>query len=718
MSLPAWFTIDEPIKENMALENITQTLPEPRESEMIVRETVPRTHNPSVAPQLRSKPRNDRGVWTLLVAQKHVELKNSPQKFRAGLKNCQSLEDIRTLAESLNVDLRLTQLFSQLAFNRMLETRCKLENIIQFFEQFLLSTSNGQNISILVHWHLRQQLSEIDTQLLYSWIKNQISLGLLRGLEILPLLGKLSSSDGFIDQNQALGFSRSIFEGLCSSTIFKFHDVKPEVLNALLASISQGPISLDRTSLGIAIMELSSSLQLKAVKAMKSGMASFLKCCIIPRNSDGHLEVLNVNSASKILRLLQSSPTNRDISIIASASRALLACREVTRLGDSILLENMKNWWRLLERYGLVNRPCQSDEWLRVERVLACGKVAEILAPYLRTINDEEKGLFLLRHWFLPEIDNGYTYTPGKRHGIEDTFRARLRFSRGPYIIILLKSLGKHFPRHSKWTRPLFSLLRKLGSSSTILTIVRISQKIKQPIPRSIIAEEIFHQATPHPHMAFMLFKATSNLPLEVCPIIADVMIRNWPYIFESSNVHKQRHGRSPYLSHRGTPFFREPKNILAPFDRISLPPLDYPDIRQSRADLLSRIALAFAESPHFRPRAAFREVYRCYRIHKWYKLGPLNVEMTRALVTAGIIKGLKQRKWVSSRQVSWILEKVKEVEGEEVAQGVEEIVYEWREKLMLENAAGQRLLKNLGLDGREGEDVKVEDLERVLVKV
>lgn len=91
---------------------------------------------------------------------------------------------------------------------------------------------------------------------------------------------------------------------------------------------------------------------------------------------------------------------------------------------------------------------------------------------------------------------------------------------------------------------------------------------------------------------------------------------------------------------------------------------------------------------------------------------------MTRALVTAGIIKGLKQRKWVSSRQVSWILEKVKEVEGEEVAQGVEEIVYEWREKLMLENAAGQRLLKNLGLDSREGEDVKVEDLERVLVKV
>lgn len=684
---------------------------------MVVCETVPRTQNTLVAPRLRSKPRKDRGVGTLLVAQKRVELTNTSQIFCAELNICESLDDIRTLAESLNAGLPLTSICSQLAFSRMLETRCTLDKIIQFFGETSLNSSNAQNIAILVQWHMRRQLRETDTQLLYSWIKNQISLGLLRGVEILPLLENLSSSNGSIDQNQALGFSRSIFEGLCSSTIFNFRDVEPEVLNALLASISQGPGSLERTSLGIAIMERSDPSQLTAVKSMTSGITSFLKFSIIPRNSDGHLEALNVNSASKILRLLQSSPTTRDINIIASASRALLACREVTCSGDSLLLENLKNWWRLLERYGLVNRPCQSHQWLKVERVLAYSKVDEILAPYIRTINDEEKGLFILRHWFLPEIDNEYIYTPGKRHDLENTFRAKLRLLRGPYIIILLNSLGKHFLRHSKWTRPLFSLLRKLGRSSTILTIVRISQKLKQPIPGSIIAEEIFHQATSHPHIAFMLFKVTSNLPLEVCPIIADIMIRNRVSIFGSSTIHKQRHGRSPYLSHRATHFFREPKNIFTPFDRKSPPPCDYSDIRQSRADLLSRIALAFAESPHFRPRVAFREVYRCYRIHKWYMLGPLSSEMTRALVTAGIINGLKQRQWVSSIQVSWILEKVREVEGEEVAQGVEEIVYQWREKIVLEKAAGHRLLRNLGLDVREGENVRFEDLERVLVK-
>lgn len=699
----------------MAVEKIMQTLPEPRESGLVVCETIPRTHNALVAPQLRSKPRKDRGVWTLLVARKGVELKNTSQEFCAGLNTCQSLEDIRILAESLNAGLPLTATCSQLAFNRLLETRCKLDKIIQFFEESRLNSSKAQNIAIFVHWHMRQ-LSETDTQLLYSWIKNQIALGLLRGVELLPLLRKLSSSNGPINQNQSLGFLRSIFEGLCSSTIFDFHDVEPEILNALLSSISQGPISLERTSLGIAIMGLSSPPQLTAVKLMKCGITSFLKFSIIPRSSDGHLEALNLNSVSKILRLLQSSPTIRDINIVASASRALLACHEVTRSGDSLLFENLKNWWQLLERYGLISRPCKSAQWLRVERVLAYSNVDEILAPYLRTINDEEKGLFILRHWFLPEIDNEYSYTPGKRHDLEDTFRAKLRLLRGPYIMILLKSLGKRFRRHSKWIRPLFSLLRKLGRSSTILTIVRISKKLKQPIPRSIIAEEISHQATSHPHIAFMLFKTTSNLPLEVCPVIADIMIRTRASIFESPTIHKQRYSRSAYLSYRATPF-REPKNIFAPFERMSLPPCDYSDIRQSRADLLSSIALAFAESPHFRPRVAFREVYRCYRIHKWYMLGPLSVAMTRALVMAGIIKGLKQRQWVSSKQVSWILEKVREVEGEEVAQGVEEIVYKWREKLVLEKAAGHRLLKNLGLDVREGEDVRVEDLERVLVK-
>lgn len=699
----------------MDVEKITHALPKPRESETGVCEPVPRTHNKLGAPQLRSKPRRDRGVWTLLVARKGVKLKDTTQNFRAGLNTCESLEDIRILAESLNAGLQLTATCSQLALNRLLETRCKLDKIIQFFEEPRLNSSNAQNIAIFVQGHM-PQLSETDAQLLYSWIKNQIALGLLRGVEILLLLDKLSSSNGSINQNQALGISRSIFEGLCSSTIFDFHGVEPEILNALLASISQGPRSLERTSLGIAIMGKSSPSQLTAVKLMKSGITSFLKFSIIPRNSDGHLEALNVNSASKILLLLQSSPTSRDINIVASASRALLACREVTRSGDSLLFENLKTWWRLLERYGLISRPCKSDQWLRVERVLAYSNVDEILAPYLRTINDEEKGLFVLRHWFLPEIDNEYTYTPGKRHDLEDTYRAKLRLLRGPYIIILLKSLGKHFRRHSKWIRPLFTLLRELGRSSTILNIVRISQTLKQPIPRSIIAEEISHQATSHPHIAFMLFKTTPNLPLEVCPIIADIMIRNRAPIFEFATIHKLRHSRSPYLSHPATSF-REPKNIFAPFDRMSLPPCDYSDIRQSRADLLSRIALAFAESPHYRPRAAFREVYRCYRIHKWYMLGPLSVGMTRALVIAGIVKGLKQRQWVSSKQVSWILEKVREVEGEEVAQGVEEIVYKWREKLLLEKAAGQRLLKNLGLDVRQGEDVRVEDLERVLVK-
>jgi hypothetical protein len=96
----------------------------------------------------------------------------------------------------------------------------------------------------------------------------------------------------------------------------------------------------------------------------------------------------------------------------------------------------------------------------------------------------------------------------------------------------------------------------------------------------------------------------------------------------------------------------------------------------------LHHLALEFAHSPHLSPRAALRYVHWCWLGLRCFGL-PLTPQMSRAFVHAGITRSLQAGQWVSSLKLKWILERVSELEGREVANELDVAVFSWRGKII-----------------------------------
>ncbi|ETN39350.1 uncharacterized protein HMPREF1541_05573 [Cyphellophora europaea CBS 101466] len=104
--------------------------------------------------------------------------------------------------------------------------------------------------------------------------------------------------------------------------------------------------------------------------------------------------------------------------------------------------------------------------------------------------------------------------------------------------------------------------------------------------------------------------------------------------------------------------------------------------------DVVHQLAISFATSPAISPRQSLRQVYWCYRYLMRYG-APIQPPMTRALWHAGVTR----YDWTGPGdiQLFWILDKVRKVEGEEVAQQLMRSISfrQWRSVALQQLARG-----------------------------
>lgn len=621
-------------------------------------------------------PYEARGLRSILSEQKTLGPTHSTRVFLNGLKKCNIPEDIHKLAVGLNIDLRSAPMCSKLAFEHIHQIGSKLSMHIQFLENPNLDAPAARNPITLLLWYAKQEANADDKRLLHHWISRQVSRGAWRGEELSLLLESMFGINGTMEEeNSDCSFSRSIFEGLSSSTVFKIHDVAGTALNTLLRSVTPS-MSQNGELLGIEMIKRSSTSQLQK---MGPGITTFLKKCLLPKNQHQKVQDFDRNIATKLLKLLQRMPVRIKVMSIAGATSALLICHENASASRSNLLKNLNAWWSLLLEHGIFKSLAGNDKWYEVERILA-DKNIDILATYLRLLDDGEKCCFLLRNWFIPKV-NRRACQLGKTQHIEKEFRHELTLPRArlsPFVT-MLQSLGLNLPVNSKWISPLFSLLREIGRSPTILEIVNFSKVLGFRISTLAIVFAISENAKSQPNVSYRLFKSNPNIPLEACPVVAEIIIQN-PR-FDPSTADLYRRDRQKNLSPRKV-LVPEPRNIFARFS-YDFPRGEHHKIRNYRASLLDRMALAYAQALHLSCQAAYRNVYRCYRLHVWYRLGPVNIDMSRALTIAGVLRPLQEGKVVTTTRVCWILKIVKEVEGEEIARGVDELYYKWETEIV-----------------------------------
>lgn len=568
--------------------------------------------------------------------------------------------------------------------------------LIQFLENSNLDAPTARNLNTLLLWHVKHEANKDDKRRLHLWISRQVSQGVWRGKELSLLLESVFQIYGRIEpENSNCSFSQSIFEGLSSSSVFTIHDVAGSALNLLLGSITPSSKSQNGELLGIEIIKRSSTLQLRK---MGPGITWFLKKCLLPKNRRQEVQNFDRKLVTRLLKLLQRAPVSIEVESIAGATNALLTCRDYASTSRSTLLKNLTTWWYILLKHGMFKILVGNDQWVEVERILAHQNL-DNLASYLEVLKDEEKCCFLLRNWFIQEMGSESTCQLGNAQHIENELRHELTLPRArlsPFVT-MLQCLGSNLPASSKWILPLFSLLRKLGRSSTVLEIVSFSQVLGLRISPIAIVHAVSENAKSQAYIAYRLFKCTPNIPLEACPTVAEIMIQN-PR-FNSSTALLDRRNRQKFLSIPSL-FVPEPRNIFRKFGR-ECSRSEHHELRTYRASLLDRMALAYAQALHLHPRVAFRNVYHCYLLHKWHRLGFVSVDMSRALTIAGVVRPLQEGKWVSTMQVRWILKVVNEVEGEGIARGVDELCYKWRTEVVHKTSrrkAWERRLEEMGL--------------------
>jgi len=117
-------------------------------------------------------------------------------------------------------------------------------------------------------------------------------------------------------------------------------------------------------------------------------------------------------------------------------------------------------------------------------------------------------------------------------------------------------------------------------------------------------------------------------------------------------------------------------------------------NILNVRAELAHQIAYQFSLDESITSRASARFVYYFYRYLRSHHL-PIGPLMTKALVRVVVTRPLSERRFASTRRYIWLRSLVSQVEGEEVAQRLDKLFWEWRGRVIA--GAKRRLVETGG---------------------
>ena len=210
--------------------------------------------------------------------------------------------------------------------------------------------------------------------------------------------------------------------------------------------------------------------------------------------------------------------------------------------------------------------------------------------------------------------------------------------------------------------------------SGTILALIATPSLTRMRFNVYVVIKQIYcHLSAGKHRIAYRIFQSYPSIPLEHVPGLAEVIISKKD-LHQDTALH-YRHRRQRWLK-----FFRHDADFLT---RI-------------RTNQLNNMALAYAKAPHLTPRMAWRQVHYCYRALRRDRL-PLTADMTKALTYAGVIRYLEAEAWMSTVRFQWVLGHVREVEGADVADRLDRLVWEWRGRVIEKRRARARAVARRG---------------------
>ena len=593
--------------------------------------------------------------------------------FLVALDSCNNFEDIQRLASDR--PFATNPLHSHAAFRHLLKQNPSMDLIISFVENSKMHSAGGGNLQFLVATHLESKMINQSAIILFShWIRKQVGLGLLSHTEIVSLLTTVT---GFLDSEPQEYVYTKIWRKMWGG-INECPSYKSNVqISAFYRFVK------DRDSRWGILFPAARRLGLELVKSHVHLDLGAQQLCLYEFIRDWRQErpvpagdlCVRMDKGSSLLGLLQAFPAEMVKHCLRDASKVMLTDLLAIDSHDEATVSSIQKFrelgFKTLEDFACIK------VWENVELTLA-QKGINVVSSYVAHMDPQSLCIFVLKHWYTrtvcQQLKTDYSSLSSSLLGKfkEITLREPLQ---KPFLNLLITIQSFNYPFPLDIQKRVLDLLRALNMSATIFVLLT-SPKTRLEFHFTVVLAKIrYYLSKGQNRIAYSIFRGYRGIAFEHVPELVETVIKDLNLPVEIAfnyhqNLIRRRCGQKTSTSR-------------------------YP-LTASRLEVHNRMALAYATAAHLSPRQAYRMAYLCYRACKQEKL-PITAAMTRALTLAGCIRYLKQWRWASTLRFRWIVERVREVEGDEVADKLDEMAFEWREMVLKKRRTRQMKERALG---------------------
>ncbi|RDL34640.1 uncharacterized protein BP5553_07768 [Venustampulla echinocandica] len=212
----------------------------------------------------------------------------------------------------------------------------------------------------------------------------------------------------------------------------------------------------------------------------------------------------------------------------------------------------------------------------------------------------------------------------------------------------------------------LVTVLLRLDNHTLIPRVLRSVQRCRLQLPGPVMGKILRKLAPQNARAAYDVFRLWGASARDVR------LTRCGPFIFSLIQDTKF----SPDLiwdmlrisDYGNVPFYEWPGFSNDPHDGLS----------PAMNGLIRDMAYAFAQSKFLAPRTALRNVERCF-LYLRIRGESITPDMTRAICHAALTRELLKHGRVSQERLEWAISWIYQVEGKQVAEAVDTLVYHWR---------------------------------------
>lgn len=642
--------------------------------------------------------------------------------FKIRLAEVENIADLRKLQYSIGTtpSFSLPKPYSQVAFLHLLELEGSFTELLAFLNDATLNRAEVDNFKSLVTAWKAEAVCAEDYRSMVAAYSSRIAEGALHltaAEAFVQYLPKLSlDAKDFAEHDYILDGYSSIWDALKCRLATGSDDSQPSIYARLLSHIVEMPAEPRSLRLAADVLLSNTSLHhMEFNTDLKRTLRRYTSLLIqqISTRLDEGIKPTHetIDIQPEISSVLNALPNAFARSWIESVSRALTDQSFRDSLHDKQWRQLLDAWLSALRNCSHLQHSQDDPTWAIVYDGLAKAvKSKELVSHFAGLKSFQPVPFILLRHWLnrnlslstprtnlaspSQQVTNLY-YAPNQRFTkrpykggqifrksrvctqrstplkkIETDFIIRYdhhmvkqRFAQRAAMLALLDSLAK-FPREQRDCLELFiELVLHRKPRQTFEEFMELARWLKKlPV---------------HPQIMARYIRYVSKMSSQAMLYLLDLYKRQWTSPFP--------HLLLKLSSHRdevdGSCVFR----LLRRWDPASSVPLAHRPLdakncalSKGRVRTVHDLALAFARSERFSPRQAFRHVWRLYRYLRRAR-ATLSRDISRAMVHAAVIRPMQAGQRVDNNTFCFVIGIVRRLEGSEVADELDMLVWKHR---------------------------------------